>query len=121
MNVTVDNRCGDTEGDITNVSNIDSNVIDNVCIVDGNVGNANNECDIHDETKDAFSVLVVTPSAVQGAVVQSLGAEQRDGLDRPVPCPGSEDCALISAQPSALHRTRQPAGTCSSTPQAALK
>ncbi|CAI9572624.1 unnamed protein product, partial [Staurois parvus] len=42
-------------------------------------------------------------------------------LDRSVPCPGSEDCALISAQPLALHRTRQLAETCSPTPQAALK
>ncbi|CAI9566505.1 unnamed protein product [Staurois parvus] len=64
MKVTVDDRCGDTEGDITNVSNIDSNVIDNVCIVDGNVGNANNDCDIHDETND--SLLGVTHSAVTG-------------------------------------------------------
>ncbi|CAI9621906.1 unnamed protein product, partial [Staurois parvus] len=120
MNMTVEDRCGDTEGDLTNVSNIgntvwnvsnnissiDRNVMDNISSIDGNV---------------IDNVCIVEGNVVLGAEVQSLGAEQGDDLDRPVPCPGSEDCALISAQPLALHRTRQLAGTCSSTPPAALK
>ncbi|CAI9546668.1 unnamed protein product, partial [Staurois parvus] len=89
-----------------NISSIDRNVMDNISSIDGNV---------------IDNVCIVDGSVVLGAEVQSLEAEQGDCLDRSVPCPGSEDCALISAQPLALHRTRQLAETCSPTPQAALK
>ncbi|CAI9623316.1 unnamed protein product, partial [Staurois parvus] len=82
-----------------NISSIDRNVMDNISSIDGNV----------------------IDNVLLGAEVHSLEAEQGDCLDRSVPCPGSEDCALISAQPLALHRTRQLAETCSPTPQAALK